>query len=77
MARSNLDSMRQTGGVQAYIDYYLRQMQFITDMSARDQLHTFIRGLNPSIKAEVLKSRPKTVSEAVNTAHMVESFLAP
>jgi len=77
VARSNLDSMRQTGGVQAYIDYYLRQMQFITDMSLADQLHAFIRGLNPAIKAEVLKARPKTVSEAVNTAHLVESFLAP
>ena len=77
VARSNLDSMRQTGGVQAYIDYYLRQMQFITDMSLADQLHAFIRGLNPAIKTEVLKARPKTVSEAVNTAHLVESFLAP
>ena len=77
VARSNLDSMRQTGGVQAYIHYYLRQMQFITDMSLADQLHAFVRGLNPAIKAEVLKARPKTVSEAVNTAHLVESFLAP
>ena len=77
VARTNLDKMQQTGGVQAYIDYYLRQMQFISDMSLADQLHAFIRGLNPAIRAEVLKSRPKTVSEAVNTAHLVESFLAP
>ena len=56
------------------IDYDLRQ-QLITAMLLADQLHAFVRGLHPAIKAEVLKARPKIVVDAVNTARIVESFL--
>ena len=75
VARTNLDSLRQTHGVQAYIEYFQRQMQLITDMSVPDQLHAFTRGLQPAIRAEVLKSRPTTVSGAINTAFLAESLV--
>ena len=77
VARTALDSMRQTGSVQAYADYYHRQMSYIKDMSLADQLHAFTRGLKEAIKIEVLKSKPKSVHDAINTAHLVESTHGP
>jgi hypothetical protein len=75
MARVNLDHAKQTGTVQAYTDYFLRQLNYITDMSVQDQLHIYVRGLDSDIMGEVMNKNPQTVAEAVQIAHLHESLL--
>jgi hypothetical protein len=75
LARSALDSLRQTGGLHAYVEIFQSKMMLIPDMAIADQLHAFTRGLKDTIRTEVLKARPKSVSEAINKATQAEAYL--
>ena len=75
LARMALDKMQQKGNVQSYTEYFYKQMNYIKDMSVADQLHCYNRGLKPLIRAEVIKSKPSTIHDAVILANTTESFL--
>ena len=75
LARMALDKMQQKGNVQSYTEYFYKQMNYIKDMSVADQLHCYTRGLKPLIRAEVIKSKPSTIHDAVILANTTESFL--
>lgn len=74
IARDQLDRSSQTGSVQAYVAHFLNVMAYLTDMSAADQVHQFCRGLKQAIRVEVMKSKPKTLSDAINTASGFEVY---
>ena len=74
-ARMRLDDLRQERrDVRAYADFFHKQMAYITDMSVADQIHVFVRGLNAGVKAEVLRARPTSVSDAINAAVQAEQL---
>ena len=67
-ARSQLDTATQSGSAQAYVSHFLSLMTYINDMSASDQVHQFCRGLKQAIRVEVMKTKPKTLTDAINSA---------
>ena len=67
-ARNQLDVATQSGSTQAYASHFLSLMTFINDMGAADQVHQFCRGLKQAIRVEVMKSKPKTLTDAINSA---------
>lgn len=67
-ARNQLDVATQSGSAQAYSSHFLSLMTFINDMSAADQVHQFCRGLKQAIRVEVMRSKPKTLTDAINSA---------
>jgi hypothetical protein len=73
-ARSQLDSATQSGSVQVYVSHILKLMTFLTDMSPADQVHQFCRGLKQSIRVEVMKAKPKTLTDAINAASGFEVY---
>jgi len=74
-ARSRLLETTQTASAQAYASLFLQLMTYIDDMSAADQVHQFCRGLKSAIRIEVMKSKPKTLSEAINSAVGFEVYI--
>jgi len=73
-ARASLDSAVQTNSVQAYSTHIQSLMTYIKDMSAADQVHVYCRGLKPAIRLEVMKAKPKTLTEAIEKAVGIEAY---
>ena len=67
-ARSQLDTATQSGSAQAYVSHFLSLMTYINDMSASDQVQQFCRGLKQAIRVEVMKTKPKTLTDTINSA---------
>ena len=45
------------------------------DMQENTRVYHFIEGLKPELQMEVLKAKPKTLSEAVETAREFDALL--
>ena len=72
MARVAIRNLRHRYRVAGYSQEFLKQMQLIPDMSAADQVETFIHGLQHRIAQEVDREMPKTLHEAMEIAQRVE-----
>jgi hypothetical protein len=72
--RANLDAATQSSTVQAYAAHFLSIMTYIPDMNPADQIYRFSTGLKPSIRLEVMKMKPKTLSEAIELAVGVDVY---
>jgi hypothetical protein len=72
--RANLDAATQSGTVQAYAAHFLSVMTYIPDMNPADQIYRFSTGLKPSIRLEVMKMKPKTLSEAIELAVGIDVY---
>lgn len=75
-ARTNLDRGVQSGSVSSYNSFFYSNLNYISDMSAADQVHQYTRGLKDVIKMEVVKSQSTTLTDAVNAAVAAEAYLA-
>jgi Ty3 transposon capsid-like protein len=73
-ARASLDVATQSGTVQAYAAHFLSLMTYIPDMNPVDQVYRFCSGLKPSIRLEVMKMKPKTLSEAIELAVGIDVY---
>lgn len=74
-ARANLDRITQTGSVAGYSQVFYNNMVYIKDMGAADQVHQYTRGLKQVIKFEVVKQKPRTLTEAVQIAITAEALI--
>lgn len=72
--RANLDAATQSGTVQAYAAHFLSVMTYIPDMNPADQIYRFSTGLKPAIRLEVMKTKPKTLSEAIELAVGIDVY---
>jgi hypothetical protein len=73
-ARSSLDRAVQSGTVQAYSTHVQSLMTYITDMSTADQIYQYCRGLKPTIHLEVMKAKPKSLTDAIEKAVGIEAY---
>lgn len=76
VARMRLGSLKQTGGVSAYINLFQRELTPIRDMSVADQMHYFRQGLKPLIAQRVLEKLPKTLHEAMDMAILADAHFS-
>ena len=73
-ARQRLDKMSQTGSVSAYNEYFLATLQYLPHMDVGDRIHHFMKGLKESVRGEVIRRGPKSVSEAMHFAIGAEAY---
>ena len=73
-ARASLDTAVQSGSVQAYSAHVLSLLTYIKDMSDADQVHQYCRGLKPAVRIEVIKSKPKSITVAIEKATGIEAY---
>ncbi len=73
-ARASLDRAIQSGTVQAYSTHVQSLMTYITDMSVADQIYQYCRGLKPTIHLEVMKAKPKSLTDAIEKAVGIEAY---
>ena len=71
-ARTVLYNLKQQGSVSHYISLFRLQLHQIPDMSAADQLALFRRGLINDIAWKLNIQHPKTLQEAMESAHRIE-----
>jgi hypothetical protein len=76
VARAALRDLKHHHKVEGYTRIFQSHMQFIHDMSVTDQIETYLNGLQQHIAAEVDRDQPKTLAEAMQIAHRIESLLA-
>lgn len=74
-ARANLDRLTQTGNVAGYTSIFYSNMNYIKDMGAADQVHQYTRGLKQALRFEVVKQKPRTLTEAANIAITAEAMI--
>lgn len=76
-AREQLFQLKQTGGLSAYCDHFLKLLTAVSDMSEADQVHLFVRGLKRAeLALEVRRAQPTTLNSAMNEAVRADAFLA-
>lgn len=73
-ARATLHAMKQRNTVAGYCDAFTNALLQLEDgdMSQEDQLFLFRRGLNKEVALQLNLIRPKTLSEAMSTAVLIE-----
>jgi hypothetical protein len=76
IARQRLDRLHQKGGhsVNAYANHFQVMLTPITDMSSADQVHHFVKGLQPHIAAKVYDKSPKDLRAAIDAAVSAEAM---
>ena len=57
-----------------YANVFRSTLEPITDMADADQVHHFINGLQPALKAKVWAKLPQTLSEAITQAVTLEAI---
>jgi Ty3 transposon capsid-like protein len=73
VARLRLASLKQTGGVSAYVNLFQKELTPIRDMSPADQIFFFRQGLKPIIAQRVLEKLPKTLYDAMDIAILADA----
>ena len=73
LLRGKLDSVKQRGRLDEYINEFMNVMNQITEMSELDKVHAFKRGLAYKTKAEVGYLAPKTLKSAIEMAQGFDS----
>jgi hypothetical protein len=73
VARLRLASLKQTGGVSAYVNLFQRELTPIRDMNPADQIFFFRQGLKPIIAQRVLEKLPKTLHDAMDIAVLADA----
>ena len=77
-ARQRLSQLEQRGttSVNVYASLFQAILSPITDMSEKDKLFSFVRGLRPEIKMRMWEKEITTLAEAINCAVSVEAMMA-
>ena len=77
-ARQRLSQLEQRGttSVNVYASLFQAILSPITDMSEKDKLFSFVRGLRPEIKMRMWDKEITTLAEAINCAVSVEAMMA-
>jgi len=74
-ARAALDRCVQgKRSVQSYTDAFHRLLAWLPEMDEGDQKHRYISNLNDGLRIEVLKSKPKNLTEATHAAVSAEAY---
>jgi hypothetical protein len=76
IARQRLDKLSHRAGhsVNAYANAFQVTMTPITDMGPADQVHHFVKGLQPHIAAKVYEKAPKDLRAAIDAAVSAEAM---
>ena len=77
-ARQRLSQLEQRGttSVNVYASLFQAILSPITDMSEKDKLFSFVRGLRPEIKLRMWEKEINTLAEAINCAVSVEAMMS-
>jgi hypothetical protein len=75
VARDQLDMIKQRGSVSGYSDVFRTILNRIAGMDVASIVHAYIKGLQPSVKAEVHRSSPTTLEGAMLAAQKAEQLL--
>jgi len=77
VAREQLMSLRQSGGVAAYAARFQQLLLKVVDLPEAHLVHMFIAGLKPDVQKELRIRDPAALAEAITTAERVDSVLRP
>ena len=74
-ARTELDALTQTRGVQQYCDQFRTLLLYVPDMHKNDQIHRFYQGLRPEIKQAIADkiSGARDVMDLMQVAQSAEA----
>jgi hypothetical protein len=72
-ARAKINSLKQTGGVQDYINEFNQWIHFLPHYTEGDKIFHFRDGLKPYLKRQIRLKDPKTLNEAINEAIKVDT----
>jgi len=75
LARTKLYNIRQTQSVQAYAMEYNMCMLEIFDMSEKDRVDRFVRGLKPEVRVLVQLQKPAALVDAIEVATQIDSIM--
>jgi hypothetical protein len=75
LARTKLYTIKQTTSVRAYATEYNLCMLDIPDMTEKDRVDRFLRGLKADIRVLVELQKPPTLVEAVELATQIDSIM--
>jgi hypothetical protein len=75
VARDQLDVLKQRGSVSGYSDVFRTILNRIVGMDVTSIVHTYMKGLQPAVKAEVHRSSPTTLETAMLAAQKAEQLL--
>jgi hypothetical protein len=75
LARTKLYHIRQTQSVQTYATEYNMCMLEIPDMTEKDRVDRFCRGLKAEVRVLVELQKPSTLVEAIELATQIDSIM--
>lgn len=75
VARSKLYHIKQTQSVQSYAVEYNNCMLDIPDMTEKDRVDRFLRGLKTDVRVLVELQKPPTLVEAIELATQIDSIM--
>jgi Ty3 transposon capsid-like protein/Zinc knuckle len=68
LLRDKLDRLRQTSSVDAYTNVFMDTVSQLPDMSEKDKLHRYLRGLKERTAAHVRAAQPASLQRAIDLA---------
>ena len=75
VARDQLDVIKQRGSVSGYTDVFRTILNRVVGMDMLSIVHAYIKGLHPSVRAEVHRSAPTTLENATLAAQRAEQLI--
>lgn len=75
VARTRLYTLKQTQSVQSYANEYNMCMLDIPDMTEKDRVDRFLRGLKPDIRVLVELQKPAMLVDAIELATQIDSIM--
>lgn len=72
-ARQAMDRLKQRTSAQQYVTAFNTLLLQLTDMSERDRVHNFLKGLKPEVYKQISAQGPKTLSDAMEAAIRVDT----
>ena len=73
VARDKPDRVRQTGSVRAYANIVRESLVYLPHRTEGDNIHTFKRGLKPSLSQALALRKPESLAKAIEMALEVEA----
>lgn len=74
MAQEKLSRLYQRGSVSVYVEEFLNLVLSIPDMTERDKVHLFAKGLKRETRKEVLLRQCLTLDDAMKVADMMDAI---
>jgi hypothetical protein len=71
-ARKALDMLKQSGNIREYTQKFLNLVSQLPNMHEEDQIHAYLRGLQPNVANIVTLAQTRTLRETMAAAHQVQ-----